>query len=392
VHKIILSVLSIILVFQFETSHALQIIHMAYDGDDANGGTRASRAVRTFDRVKEIVANRMRHNEDIQILIKPGIYENVSVRWPTTLTMPNNRIFFMPYVTDGTYGSNDFVTFRRTNTSKSYFFNVYHDGTRNRNVRTNLTFFHLRVEGYFNGMVFSGRIPSEGTIDNNSIGAITHNHIIDCRFHRIGGLYFSDDQLAYKAVGFNNSDNNVLRYNHFTYVENAANESPSAIHAIYAAYNSNDNQIFYNRFERISGHPIKFRDFSNFNSVRANLFIYSGSTAMVQDWYGSTEVWRWRRRYQDTGRYECASWENEVLYNTYHKSYYNSANRVSYQRSSIPITIVLRDDEHMDCPTYSRRMRAWRSSNYQNNSPSEVRSMSSEWAPRVRTWISNNIE
>lgn len=363
-------------------------IHLSYKGNDKNDGSTRALAIKTFGRAQDLVKSYLRHKKDIRILIRPGVYKNTFITWSSRLTMPNNKIIFMPDVSDYKFNNKNFVHFKVTNGVKSNFFNLVNK--TGRTTATNLVFYHLKIENYFNGIVFSGKTFKKGeyTGYTDVPGAVTHNQIIDCRFYKIGSRHFSGDKPAYKAIGFNNSDHNIVRYNHFNYVENKASKGVSLIHGIYAAHNSSNNDIYFNLFERNSGHPIKFRDFSNYNTVKGNIFIYSGSTAMVQDWYLSTKVKEGKARYKKNGYLECPSWENIVLYNYYNKSYYNLNNLTDKPRQAIPITIVERDDKHKNCEhLWQYRMRAWSGSNYRRTDPSHLRSLTQSWKSLKENWV-----
>ena len=143
----------------------------------------------------------------------------------------------------------------------------------------------------------------------------------------------------------------------------------------------------------MSGDPIRLRDFCNENRIHGNAFVYSGYAAMVGDWYQNTDaIQAYRDSYEATGRYECPSWENEILNNYFHKSYYDSANPVPYQRSPIPLWDAVRpEDTHLSCPAGTTRARAPSDSNHQSDSPSETRAHRGDWASQREEWIRANL-
>jgi hypothetical protein len=66
--------------------------------------------------------------------------------------------------------------------------------------------------------------------------------------------------------------------------EGGAHE-PWAIHGIYLSHNADENTISRNRFETISGDPVRVRNGSDSNLVSANVFTGTGNYGYLGDWY-----------------------------------------------------------------------------------------------------------
>ncbi len=344
----------------------------------------------TVENIQDAVAPHLARGLDIYVRIAPGTYTNVDFVWALDHTMSANRIVFMPWVDGDVFDSDAFVTFEWTDHNPRAFFRLVNDSDTDR--ATNLVFFHLRISGYWQGIVLQGSDSIASGIEEP--GAVTHNAIVDCRFENIGALFFPDTVgHGFSAVGLTNSDHNVVRYNWFTAVENRAADGPELLHALYLAHNASNNEIMFNAFERVSGDPIRLRDFCNDNRIRGNVFVYSGADAMVGDWYQNAEVVpAYMDSYAATGRYECPSWENEVLYNYYNKSYYDSANQVGYQRTIIPIAETVRpESSNLTCPAGTSRFRTSAASNYQSSTPSVTRAHRDDWATLREQWIQANL-
>ena len=167
---------------------------------------------------------------------------------------------------------------------------------KSRDGQSNVNFYYLRIERYVPGGIrFHGNRDILEQWNGN-------NTVYGCYFYEIGNKWYPDAHYGYGAVDLVNSDNNWIENNHIVKAENKSGSDASHMHAVYLAHNSDRNQIERNRVERISGDPIRVRDFSNKNVINSNNIIEAGKYA-----YYST--------YRNTERNECPSWENEFRSN-----------------------------------------------------------------------------
>src|SRR5690606_29185878 len=75
------------------------IIHVAPNGNDSRDGSTPAQAVRTLNRVHQLIAD-ARPNRDVEVRIAPGTYRGQQVRW--TYTMPDHSIRFVTAAVDRT--------------------------------------------------------------------------------------------------------------------------------------------------------------------------------------------------------------------------------------------------------------------------------------------------
>lgn len=110
-----------------------------------------------------------------------------------------------------------------------------------------------------------------------------HNRVYGMFFEEIGDVYGTSGP-GYAGVALVNSRQNEIRNNHFVHLENGA-ASLGLIHGLYIQHHSYDNLVEDNRFERVSGDPIRVRDDSNGNIIRSNDFSFCGTQGSFGDWY-----------------------------------------------------------------------------------------------------------
>jgi hypothetical protein len=124
------------------------------------------------------------------------------------------------------------------------------------------------------------------------------------------------------AVGVSDSDHNVVQNNHFVNIRNQAGEE-RFLHAVYMNVRSDKNRVVNNVTFRVSGDPIKVRQFSNNNLVDGNTLRCSGGKSFVLDYPEDFAP--------SSGREdECASWENRVVGNRFDCSYDGRAQQATY--------------------------------------------------------------
>jgi hypothetical protein len=99
-----------------------------------------------------------------------------------------------------------------------------------------------------------------------------------------------------------------VQNNHFVNIRNQSGEE-RFLHAVYMNVRSDRNRIVSNFTFRVSGDPIKVRQFSNDNRVTGNTLRCSGGKAFFLDY---PEDFPASSARQD----ECDSWENHFTGNT----------------------------------------------------------------------------
>jgi len=250
---------------------ALQVF-LDPDGDDARDGLTLETAVVSLERAHEIISSES-PDQDFEVLIAPGRYFGQCVDW--TYTLPDHAITFRRLDSDGERpvfdGSSASEDCERL--SHQWFRLRHSTGSP-----TNLNFEYIRVENYRTAISLEGsRYATDGS---NS-----HNRIYGCYFDTIGNVFRPELKRSTAAVRLKNSDENLIRNNHFVDVINARDEEQRALHAIYAAHMSEGNEITHNRFWNVGGDPVKFRDASSHNVVTDNVFHKTGHSAAVLDAY-----------------------------------------------------------------------------------------------------------
>jgi len=159
------------------------------------------------------------------------------------------------------------------NDPRNQFFKLEKPGS------TNYTLDGLTIRNYESKAVV---FKSNGAHNGN-------NTVKNCTFERIGTSYASGDNIdfGYSALGFTNSNNNLILNNTFSYLNNK--KKISRIHALYFSNSSNDT-IQDNFIEMCAGDPIRVRNGSNNNLIENNYIDRSGLNAFVSDKHDSTEA------------------------------------------------------------------------------------------------------
>lgn len=282
-------------------------ILLAPTGDDDNDGLSIDTPVSSLTRAHEIVEQECSNeHRDVDIRVGPGEYAGQKTRW--SFTMPNHTIHIMPLF-------NDKVRPRFIGTGGSWFILNHSQGER-----TNMHFEYIWIQNYQTAISLNG---SRATPDSFN----SHNRIYGCYFKDIGNVFDPSLRRSTACVRLVNSRHNFIRNNHFVNVINTS--SAGLIHAIYAAHYAHHNRIESNRFFRVSGDPIRIRDYSNFNSViDGNVFQRTGVSAAYSEWYCNSDARCGGIRegcdctkFRDLAITECPSWGNEFRNNRIGKSF-----------------------------------------------------------------------
>ncbi len=270
------------------------VLWLAPDGSDSNAGSEDAPLL-TLNRAHEILSNDQ-PDRDVIIKIKPGTYRGQKVVW--TYTHPVHTIQFTRPTPDDERPIFD-GCLSASDCPGGTWFQLRHSAGE----ETNLDFNYIRVRNYTTAISLNGDRNAEA----NSNGS---NRIFGCYFERIGNVFNASAPTSTAAVRLVNSDDNLIRNNHFVDVVNLS--SGGLIHAIYAAHMSDRNKIENNRFEGSTGDPVRLRDFSNNNTITGNRFTKVGVYAGYTDWYCDHDA----RTDCTKTTPECPSWQNQFRDNT----------------------------------------------------------------------------
>jgi hypothetical protein len=145
-----------------------------------------------------------------------------------------------------------------------------------------------------------------------SVGRAEGNIFVGCSFHHIGNSWHPTAHMGLAAIGFNRSDHNLIRNNHFAWILNEPVNGRGHEHAFYFV-NSKSNTVSNNRFSTIGGAPIRFNNVSNGNLISGNTFQKTGAMAYADDWYCRPSL----VASGVCGPVEYRSWGNVMRGNTY---------------------------------------------------------------------------
>jgi FG-GAP-like repeat len=259
---------------------ALQIFVSPGGNDDDNSGLSPQDPILTLKKAQEIIDSHDTEEQPllgrVEVRIAPGRYHAQTVTW--TQTHAERTIVFMPVhgpttprpVFDGCPPQGE--------CPGGTFFTLDHDAGQ----RTNVHFEYIRVENYQWAVVLQGNRNAAGASNSN-------NRIYGCYFYRIGNLFNPSLSRSTAVVSLVNSDDNLIRNNHFIDIFNVTDEGePSgdnSLHAVYNAHMSDRNVISYNRFQSVASDPVDIRDNSRDNLIVHNIFTRTGNNAAAVDWY-----------------------------------------------------------------------------------------------------------
>lgn len=282
-------------------------IFLSSSGNDHNEGVVSTLPIKTLVRAQDVI-RAYDPDKPIEIHISQGTYFSQSVVW--------------------TYTNGHSITFTPINYSNER--PVFDGGgidtwfklSKSNGAPSNVKFRYIKVQNYNTAMSFNG---NRNYLDAWNAG----NELYGMYFYRIGGKY-SNSTFSTAAVRFVNSSNNSIVNSHFVNILNDS-EYASAIHAIYFAHYSSENEVLRNRIVRVNGDPIKVRDESNYNYIAENRFYSSGREAFYQEWYCNQDV----RSDCTKVSGECPSIGNEFRNNALYSGY-----------SSAVKGFTLREDGH----------------------------------------------
>jgi hypothetical protein len=275
-------------------------IYLDAAGSDAADGLTPKTGVRSLRRAQRVIAD-LRPKTDVEVRIAPGTYVAPQVRWTTYV--PGRTLTFLPAgyrFGDGAGDKPPRPVFRGDGRGGFWFVASLPAGHPGGDMR--LRFYHLQVERYSGGgITLDGGVATRaadprgdrsGGRAGDQAGLLTaagaghnRNTIYGMVFRALGSKHVPSG-TGFGAVDLVNSRNNVIQNNAFARLENAGSADARAlIHGIYMAHHSSDNVVQDNRFDLVSGDPIRTRNASGDNHMSGNTFTRAGSNAYLSDWF-----------------------------------------------------------------------------------------------------------
>jgi hypothetical protein len=254
-------------------------VYLSPIGSDTNSGRSASQPVKTLAQAQVVIKDAAPRT-DVEVRIKQGVYQAPPLVWDTVVV--DHTISFMPE--DYHYGDADTIAGRPVfDGGGQYGYWLNAKAPVSFTGAMSLRFYYLQVQNYTNGLVFHGKVTtnSDGIRVPSDIG-VNHNTVYGMMFIRVGSKFAPPGGTG--ALKLQNSSDNDIRNNHFVDIVNP-DDTLSAIHAIYIAHYSKRNLIEGNRFERVSGDPVRIRNDSNDNIVERNVFNRTGAKAFYGEWF-----------------------------------------------------------------------------------------------------------
>ncbi|MFC0037040.1 right-handed parallel beta-helix repeat-containing protein [Actinomadura rayongensis] len=287
-------------------------VYLDAAGSDAADGRDPAHAVASLARAQQIIAA-ARPKADVEVRIRRGVYSSPPLNWKTYV--PGHSISFLP--ADYRYGGDltgiaGRPIFRGTG---GIGFWLRAEPPPAGTGDTALRFYYLQLERYSSGgiMFDGGTRPSPAGVLVGGPTGVNGNTVYGVRFAAIGSKHVPT-ALGYGAIDLVNSQRNIIEQNEFADIENGGDPAQAAlVHGVYLAHRSSGNIIRGNRFDGVSGDPIRTRNASGGNKVSGNVFVRAGSKAFFSDWF--------QRRADASAPRECASLENRFYDNTLTSGY-----------------------------------------------------------------------
>jgi len=282
-------------------------LYMSPLGKDNNSGTSKKSALKTLQRVHDIIEDKLKDNHrNVIVHIGKGIYEAQKVKW--RFTMPKHSIMLKGE-------KNTIPVFDGNGTAYAWLRMTYHKGSN----QSNLHIDGLQIQHYARAILFMGD-------KNDWHKDVSRNVVKNCIFYNLGDKY-SSAPVGYAAISLVNSRHNVFKNNSFINIINNKTKckksgkcfsTDTLIHAIYMSYYSSYNIIRNSLFENISGDAIRVRDYCNNNTIEDNVF--KKVRRVYQDWYNSY------KNIKNEDHVECYSWGNSVKDNKIGSQFYSNKN------------------------------------------------------------------
>ncbi|MFF5292053.1 right-handed parallel beta-helix repeat-containing protein [Paractinoplanes globisporus] len=271
-----------------------QIIYMNASGSDSAAGNSPAAAVKTLERVEQLVAAGP-PDQDVEVRIHAGTYVAQQTIWQTYRL--GHTISFMPDDYEIGGGADSIAArpvFQNARASGSnryiagYWFYACAGGALNAGGTSGLRFYYLQAQYYSSGGISldgsagscgGGYNPSSGPGQPSARG-LDGNTVFGMVLTSLGNAYtggLCDDadwpRCGYGGIVLTESSGNRIANNHFVNLRNSEN---SYIHATYITHKSSRNTFTGNNVTGVSSDPVKLRDGSDFNTFDANVFGANG--------------------------------------------------------------------------------------------------------------------
>jgi hypothetical protein len=260
-------------------------VYLDPGGSDVADGRTPGTAVKTLNRAQAILTAAAPESE-VEVRIGQGRYVAPQVTW--RFYVPGHRVSFLPADYEEGDGIGDIAgrPVFESDGSAGYWFTARLP-TGHPGGATNLRFVYLQVEDYSSGglQFYGGIKTNEDGISVPATEGVDGNAVYGMMFRDLGSAH-NPASVGYGGINTWNSSGNRIENSHFVANENAGADA-GLIHGIYFAHYSQNNVVRGNRFERISGGPMRTRDDSNGNDF-GNRFIRAG-TAYYSEWFCDSE-------------------------------------------------------------------------------------------------------
>lgn len=286
-------------------------VYLDPDGSDSADGDSPDTAVATLDRAQDVLDD-AEPDGDVEVRIAQGVYVAPTTTW--TFYVTGHSVSFLPidYEDGDDVDDIDGRPVFRGDGSEGYWLSARPPGD-DFDGDADLDFRYLQIERYSSGgLQFHGGVEIDDGMTVPAGEGVNNNVVYGMEFRELGSKHVPAG-TGYGGLNTWNSSGNEVRNNHFVQNENDASEA-GLIHGIYLAHHSSENVIASNRFDTISGGPMRTRNDSNDNDIYHNTFTLAGVGAYYSEWFCDDDC---LDDNPDHGR-ECAShgnffYENELV-------------------------------------------------------------------------------
>ncbi|GAB3495239.1 peptidoglycan-binding domain-containing protein [Amycolatopsis cihanbeyliensis] len=313
-------------------------------GSDANSGLSVSEPILTLNRAQRVLAE-ANPDTDVEVRIRQGTYVAPQTDW--RFYVPGHSVSFIPIDYRPGDDAGDIAgrpVFTNVRDGGGYrpgwWFRVMlpsdPDDPLYEGGDTSVDFRYLRVQNYTNGLSFDGQTPRKYEDENGwrikPSEGVNGNSVFGMDFRNIGNRH-APGKTGYGAILTTNSSDNRITNNAFNNIENSGNQV-GLIHGLYITHYSSSNVVERNKFERVSGDPVKVRNESNYNSFEHNTFIRTGRSAHYRGEFCDAAC---KRKNPGTSR-QCASYHNRFFRNDLGRNYAGTRNLPTWDLSPDGLT------------------------------------------------------
>jgi len=291
-------------------------VFLSPGGDDPSGTGALDRPVRSLLAAQTVAQALYAGQREIVIHVLAGTYLRSEIRWD-----------WFPNTLEG-------LTIEGAGKDLSTFDGEFRQATwgvfkAETGRPTHISIKHIHITRYWSAIVLEGN-RTDATKGNS------YNTIEDNLFDQIG-QQVRDQKESFGVIGFTRSSNNIVMSNIFS---NFSDIDKCGPRALYIAHGSSGNIIESNVFTGGCGSVIKFRDGSDDNVVRHNIFRDSPDHGLLTDAYCDK-----RKKPDECAVQECPSYGNKM-----------SDNRVEASHP-VRLTLTIWASEVPGCPASLGRQR-----------------------------------